>query len=59
MSKEFALDLPESSVKSDAKLPPVEYDVVISLSAHRMVSVKPQSRCYQVPIECSGFLAFT
>ncbi len=29
MSNEFALDLWESSVKSDAKLPPVEYDIVI------------------------------
>jgi hypothetical protein len=30
MSNEFALDWSESSGKSDAKLPPAEYDIVIS-----------------------------
>jgi hypothetical protein len=30
MSNEFGLDWSESSVKSDAKRPPAEYDIVIS-----------------------------
>jgi hypothetical protein len=54
MSKEFALDLPESSGKSDAKLPLVRYDVVmIRRSPHG--ECEAINRCVQVPIEAAVF----
>jgi hypothetical protein len=55
MSNEFALDLSESSVKSDAKLPSVGYDVFISLSAHRMVSVKPSTAAVRFQLRAAVF----
>jgi hypothetical protein len=54
MSNEFALDLSESSVKSDAKLPLVGYDVVmIRRSPHG--ECEAINRCVQVPIEAAVF----
>jgi hypothetical protein len=54
MSKEFALDLSESSEKSDAKLPSVEYDIVIiRFSPHG--ECEAINRCVQVAIEAAVF----